>query len=97
MSSYTFEIFWVEKYGSSALKCRVGRLHTTLSKFFTFKSKIYMKKPQNVAECNISGYPDGLSTSNIYVVDSQIQIFLHISTTWHGLMSLETMFLWDTI
>ena len=63
MSSYTLEKFLVEKYGSSALKCRVGRLHTTLSKFFTFKSRIYMKKPQNYLGSPFSGYPDRLSTS----------------------------------
>ena len=61
-----FRNFLVEKYGSSASKCRIGCLHTTLNKFFTFKSKIYMKKPQNVAECPLSGYPARLSTSYIY-------------------------------
>ena len=67
MSSYTFEIFLVEKYGSSALKCRIGRLHTMSDKLFMFKSKIYMKKPQNLSESNISGYPARLSTSYIYI------------------------------
>ena len=42
MSSYTFKTFLVEKYGSSGLKCRIGRLHTMSDKFFMFKSKIYM-------------------------------------------------------
>ena len=65
MSSYTLQKFSVEKYGSSALKCRVGRLHTILSNCFTFKSRIYMKMHQNVAWSNISGYPARLSTSYI--------------------------------
>ena len=66
MSSYTLQKFSVEKYGSSALKCRVGRLHTILSNCFTFKSRIYMQKPQNAVGSNISGYPARLSTSYIY-------------------------------
>ena len=71
MSSYTLQKFSVEKYGSSALKCRVGRLHTILSNCFTFKSRIYMKKPQNPVGSNISGYPARLSTSYIYEVESR--------------------------
>ena len=31
MSSYTLKKFLVEKYGSSASKCRVGRLHMILT------------------------------------------------------------------
>ena len=65
MSSYTFEKVLVEKYGSSALKCRIGRLHTMSDKFFMFKSKIYMKKPQNYVGSVFSGYPARLSTSYI--------------------------------
>ena len=72
MSSYTFEIFLVEKYGSSALKCRIGRLHTMPDKFFMFKSKIYMKKLQNDLGSNISGYPARLSTSYIYEIISKV-------------------------
>ena len=66
MSSYTFETFLVEKYGSSALKCRIGRLHTMSDKFFMFKSKIYMKNHQNPVGSKISGYPARLSTSFIF-------------------------------
>ena len=65
MSSYTLQKFSVEKYGSSALKCRVGRLHTILSNCFTFKSRIYMQKPQNAVGSVFSGYPARLSTSYI--------------------------------
>ena len=66
MSSYTLQKFSVEKYGSSALKCRVGRLHTILSNCFTFKSRIYMQKPQNAVGSVFSGYPARLSTSYPY-------------------------------
>ena len=47
MSSYTFKNFLVEKYGSSASKFRVGRLHTMPDDIFTFKSEIYMEMHQN--------------------------------------------------
>ena len=67
MSSYTLQKFLVEKYGSSALKCRVGRLHTMLSNYFMFKSRIYMKKNQNLGWSLFSGYPARLSTSYISV------------------------------
>ena len=67
MSSYTFKNFLAEKYESSALKCRVGRLHTMPEKIFTFKSEIYMEKHQNYLRSPLSGQPDGLSTSYIYV------------------------------
>ena len=66
MSSYTFKNFLAEKYAFSALKCRVGRLHTIPEKIFTSKSEIYMEKHQKGGECIISGYPARLSTSYIY-------------------------------
>ena len=66
MSSYTFKNFLAEKYETSALKCRVGRLHTMPEKIFTFKGEIYMEKHQNHVGSNKTGYPDGLSTSYIY-------------------------------
>ena len=65
MSSYTFENFLAEKYESSALKCRVGRLNTMPEKIFTFKSEIYMEKHQNDLGSDI--------------LDSQLDFLPHIS------------------
>ena len=62
-----FQNFFTEKYGSSALKCCVGRLHARSDKIFTSKSKIYMESHQNVLGSNKTGYPDGLSTSYLYI------------------------------
>ena len=72
MSSYTFKIFLAEKYAFSALKCRIGRLHTRPEKIFRFKSEIYMEKHQKYLGSNKTGYPARLSTSYIYEAKSQI-------------------------